>query len=301
MKTKITFLGTGQAIPTAKRNHTSILLSYDNENILFDAGEGAQRQMRKARTNPSKITRIFITHWHGDHVLGIPGILQTLKLSKYNKTLYIYGPKGTKKFMKLIMSMFVKVGKIKIQIKEITTPGIILETSKFKITTEKMFHGTPTLAYSFIEKQKLRLDKNKLKKLKLPARSPLLKKLAQGKNIKIKGKTIKASSLTYKQASKKITIILDTKENKNAYKLAKNSDLLICESTYSNAEKDLASKYKHLTSAQAANIAKKSKSKKLILIHLSQRFEKNDEKVLQQAKKVFKNTTIAKDLDKIEI
>ncbi len=301
MKIKLIFLGTGQAIPTPKRNHTAILLSYENENLLFDCGEGTQRQMRKTKIHPCKITRLFITHWHSDHVLGIPGILQTLQLSNYNKTLYIYGPKGTKKFMKKIMSIFVKVGKIKIQVREINQPETVLETKKFKITAETMIHGTPALAYSFIEKEKLRINKQKLAKLKLPERSPLLKKLAEGKNIKIKGKIIKASSLTYKQPNKKITIILDTKENKNAYALAKNSDLLICESTYSNKEKDLAEKYKHLTSEQAANIAKKSGSKKLILTHISQRYEKNYKKLLQQAKKIFKNTTIAKDLAKIEI
>ena len=102
---KLTFLGTSDSIPTEERNHTSILLTYEGENILIDCGEGTQRQIRKAKLNPCKITRILITHWHGDHVLGIPGLLQTLSMSGYNKTLYIYGPEGTKKFMKELLKI----------------------------------------------------------------------------------------------------------------------------------------------------------------------------------------------------
>ena len=106
-KIELTFLGTSDAVPTKQRSHTSILLNYAGENILVDCGEGTQRQFRFAELNPCKITRILITHWHGDHVLGIPGILQTLALSGYNKTLYIYGPKGTKEFMQNLLKTFV--------------------------------------------------------------------------------------------------------------------------------------------------------------------------------------------------
>src|SRR3989339_623098 len=111
MKIPICFLGTSQAIPTAKRNHTAMLLQYNDENILVDCGEGTQRQFRKAALNPCKITKLLITHWHGDHVLGIPGLLQTLALSGYNKILYIYGPRGTKKYIEEIMKIFNFVGK----------------------------------------------------------------------------------------------------------------------------------------------------------------------------------------------
>jgi len=130
MKIPIIFLGTGQAIPTAKRNHTSILLKYKNENLLFDCGEGTQRQFRKAKQSLSKVTRILITHWHGDHILGIPGLLQTLQLSKYQGTLKVYGPEGTIKFMNLMQKIFVKKGRLKIEVKEITK-GKVFETQDF--------------------------------------------------------------------------------------------------------------------------------------------------------------------------
>ena len=299
-KVRITFLGTGSAVPTARRNHQAVLLQYKDENILFDCGEGTQRQFRHAKLNPCKLTRIFITHWHADHVLGLPGLLKTLALNNYNKILKIYGPEGTKKMMELYLALFVhKTKQFQIKVHEIndSTP---VDEKEFRIEAEKMQHNCPTLAYSFFLKEKTRLDKKKLEKLKLP-NSAILGELARGKKMKIKGKIIDGKKLIYRQKEKKITLILDTLYNRKAEQLAKNSDLLICESTYNEEGKELAREYLHLTAKQAAEIAKKSKSKKLILTHLSQRNEANPKIVLREAKKIFKNTEIAEDLMRVEI
>lgn len=298
MKIPITFLGTSQAIPTEKRNHTAVLLKYKEEDILIDCGEGTQRQFRKAHLNPCKLTRILITHWHGDHVLGLPGLLQTLALNNYNKTLHIYIPKGTRRYIDLILRMFVFVGKIKYEIHECNS-GKILETEDFFIEAEKMFHGIPTLAYSFVEKEKLRIDKQKLKKLKIQGK--IISELQKGKDITWNNKKIKAGDLTYMQKGKKITIIMDTCINNSMLKIAKNSDLLITESTYAEKEANLAKEYRHLTAKQAAQTAKKSKSKKLILTHISQRYENNENIILNEAKKIFKDTILAEDLMKVEV
>jgi len=211
---KITFLGTSFAIPTAKRNHTSILLNYEGENILIDCGEGTQRQFRKARLNPCKITRILVTHWHGDHILGIPGLLQTLSLSGYSKTLLIYGPEGTKKFMRNILKTFIFTLSYKIKIEEVK--GKFFETDDFYIEAEKMTHGIPCNAYSFIKKGRIRINKEKLKKTKL-GQGPFLKKLAEGKNITYKGKKYLAKNLTFKEEDKKISFILDTSLNNRCF------------------------------------------------------------------------------------
>jgi len=298
MKIELVFLGTSQAIPTTKRNHTAILIRYKNENILIDCGEGTQRQFRKAKINPCKITRLLITHWHGDHILGIPGLLQTLALNGYNKTLEIYGPKGTKRFMDLMYRLFIYRKKIKIKVKEVSSEKII-ETPDFYITSAQMKHGAPCLAYSFVEKDKLRIDKNKLKKIKIQE-PRLIGQLTKGKPIKINKRIIKPNQLTYKQKGKKIAVILDTTPNPNI-KIAKNAEILISEATYSDKQKDLAKEYKHLTASQAAQIAKKIKAKKLILTHISQRYDNKENTLLKEAKKIFPNTEMASDLEKIEI
>lgn len=294
---KIIFLGTSDAIPSAERNHTSILLEYKNENILVDCGEGTQRQFRKAKLNPNRVTRILITHWHGDHVLGLPGLLETLDLSERKEKLFIYGPRGTKEFMDNLLKTFLFTGKYPIEIKEVN--GKFLETEDFLIEAAEMAHGVPCNAYSFVKKGILRIDKKKLAKTKL--KGPILKKIKLGKDVIVDGKKYRAKDLTYEENEKKISFILDTKLNEKIVPFAKNSNLLVCESTFGEELENKASEYRHLTSKQSAEIAKKSKSEKLVLTHVSQRYNKSQKNILSSAKKVFKNSFLAKDFDSFEI
>ena len=294
----ITFLGTADQMPSVKRNHTAILLSYESENILVDCGEGTQRQFRMAKINPGKITRLLITHWHGDHVLGIPGFLQTLSLSGYNKKLYIYGPKHTKEFMKDLLKVFNFQKNFEIIVEEVS--GKFFENRDFYLEAKEMQHGIPTNAYIFVKKGQIRIDKIKLKKSRLPE-GPLIKRLKEGKDIIYNNKKYLVKNLTYMQDSLKVSFVLDTKNNSRIIPFVRNSDLLICESSFDSELKDKAEEHLHLTSSQAAEIAKKSKSKKLILTHISQRYEQNPKKLLIQARKIFKNSYLVNDLDVVKI
>ncbi len=296
-KIKLYFLGTSAQIPTAKRNHSAILLTYEGENILMDCGEGIQRQFRIAKLNPCKITRILISHWHSDHILGIPGLLSTLALSGYNKKLYIYGPKGTREFMRDLLKIFNFQKKYEIIVEE-TNGGKFYETDSFYLESERMHHGIPTNAYSFVIKDKFRLNKKKIEKSKLPF-GPLLKKLKEGKDIVYEGKKYRAKDFVYEEKGKKISIVLDTLINERIIPFAKNSDLLICDSSFSSELGEQAKEHLHLTAKQCGEIAKKSKSKKLILTHISQRYENNLKELLNDAKKEFKDVHIAGDFDEL--
>lgn len=297
-KIKITFLGTSDAVPSIERNHTSVLLSYRNENILVDCGEGTQRQFRKAKLNICKVTRILITHWHGDHVLGIPGLLQSLATNEYKGVLHVYGPEGTKIFLSELLKIFNFRRSYKIEVEEVT--GKFLETDDFCISAEKMTHTIPCNSYVFVKKGKRRIDKAKLKEEKIPS-GIFLKKLKEGKDIVYNGKKYYAKKMTFSEEDKKISFILDTSFNKKIIPFAKNSDLLICESTFSSELEKKAGEYKHLTSSQAAKVAKESNSKKLFLTHISQRYENDKKKILGEAKKIFKNSFIAEDFMNVEI
>ena len=278
----------------------AVLLNYKGENILIDCGEGTQRQFRKAKLNPCKLTRILITHLHGDHVLGIPGLLQTLSLSGYNKTLFIYGPKGIKNFMQQLMKTFVFQLNYKIEVKEIIRKKRFFETDEFYLSAESMTHGIECNAYSFIKKGRIRIDKSKLKKAKI-SQGKHLQKLKEGKDIVYNGKKYFSKNLTFKEEDKKVSFVYDTSFNKKIQGFVKDSDLLICEATFDSDLEDMAKKKKHLTSEQAGKISKESKSKKLILTHISERYNKNLSKLLEDAKKFFKNVSVANDFDVVEV
>ncbi len=296
---EIVFLGTSEATPTAEKNQTSIYLKYNSENMLFDVGENTQRQMKIAGLNACKLTRIFITHWHGDHVLGLPGLIQSLGLNNYSNTLKIYGPKGTKKFLDIILKSFMFIEKIKIEVYEVSN-GIFIEEKDFYVESREMKHGTPCVAYSFIEKDKRKIDFKKIQKFEIPD-GPLIGQLQSGKNIKIKKKIISPKQVSEIIKGRKISVILDTLINENCYKISKDADMLISEATFSKELKERAKERKHLTSEQAGMIAKKSKVKKLILLHLSQRYNKKENIILDETQKVFKNTELAKDFMKVHI
>lgn len=295
-KVKIDFLGTGSMIPTESRGHPAFLLRYKGESILIDCGEGTQVQFRKAKLNPCKITRILITHWHGDHTFGLPGLLRTLSTSGYNKELIIYGPKGFKEHMDEMFKAFGGIDEFKIKIVEISKAGKFFENEDFVLESEKMIHVQPCNAYNFVLKDKIRIDKNKLKKYKIkPGKH--LQGLKDGKDIKFEGKKHKAKNLTFVEKGKKVSFVLDTRENKQIEKFVKDADAFVCESTFDSTFKDLAREYQHLTSEQAAKIAKKAKVKSLYLVHLSDRYRKSAKKVVQEAKKIFKNVVLPKDLE----
>lgn len=249
------------------------------------------------RQNPCKITKILITHLHGDHTLGIPGLLKTLEMSEYRREIEIYGPKGTINHIRSLERIYGKFG-INLQVHE--KHGVVFDGKEFQILSAPMAHGIETLGFSFIIKDKRKINKKLLEKMGVP-NSPLLKNLQEGKKVKIENKTLDPKKMTYIEEGKKITFILDTLPNPNATKLAKDSDLLVCESTFSKKDELIAKDHKHMTAEQAATIAKKSGSKTLMLTHISQRYEHSLSELLQEAKKVFKNTSIAEDLQSVEI
>ena len=290
---KVTFLGTSDSIPSIGRNHTSILLSQNSENILIDCGEGTQKQFREAKLNPCKVTRILITHWHGDHVLGIPGLLSTLALSGYNKVMYVYGPEGTKKKFLESLKVFPFKRDYDIVYTEISE-GRFFENEDFYLESEKMEHGVPCLAYSFTEKGHVRIKKEKLESL---GRGPHLKKIKEGIDIDVNGKKIRAKDFVYKERDKKISIVMDTRMNPRILPFVKGSDFFISEGTYSHDMKKEALEHFHLTVKQVSEIAKKANVRKLFITHISSRYVKAIKYLTDEAKSVFNETYLVRDLD----
>jgi ribonuclease Z len=296
---EIIFLGTSSMVPTKERNHSGALISFKGNNILVDCGEGTQRQLKFAGISASKINKILITHWHGDHVLGLPGLLQTLAANDYDKILEIYGPKGTKgRFNHMFKAFEFDHSRIKINIKEINN-GIFFENDDFVLETLQLEHGIECLGYNFIEKDRRRIELKKAERYGLKE-GPILGKLQDGKTITLNGKKIKPSDVSYIVEGKKVTFISDTLPCRNAYKLAEDADLLICEATYKSELEGKSEEYYHMTAKQAAAIANKENVKQLILTHISARY-KDGKEVEEDAKDVFDNVKCAYDLMKVEL
>ncbi|MFH1054163.1 MAG: ribonuclease Z [Candidatus Woesearchaeota archaeon] len=296
---EIVFLGTSCMSPTKDRNPFSVFIRYKNEGILVDCGEGTQRQFKISDISLTKITKILITHWHGDHILGLPGLMQTLGASQYNGKLSVYGPKGTKKFFENLKKSFYFDLRIEYEIIETNKDMTIFENKDFQIEARYLEHGVPCLGYRISEKAKRRIDMNKIRKIGIPF-GPLIGKLQDDKSIKYKGKKIKPDDVSIIENGKSIAIVVDTVMCKNALKLANNADLLIAESTFTSDLEEKGEEYGHLTAGQAASLANLANVKSLILTHFSQRYKTMDD-ILEDAKKTFKNVKCAFDLMKIKV
>jgi ribonuclease Z len=293
---QLTILGTTATVPTKNRNHPGYLLTYKAEGLLFDCGEGMQRQMKLAGISFSKITRIFLSHWHGDHMLGLPGLLQSMAMHEYTKELRIYGPPGSKLKFKKLLEAFESSYPIDATVHEIKE-GKFLDTKDFYVEAYPLAHRAKCYGFRFVEKDKRKIKKSALKKLGIPE-GPMVGKLQEGKSVTIKGRKIRPEEVSKIEKGRVFAYISDTRPNKNCYKIAKDADILLCESTYSAEHKRKAEEYYHMTAQEAGQIASQSNAKKLILTHFSARYK--DESILEKdARAVFDNTLAAKDFMKI--
>ncbi len=294
---EVLFLGTGCMQPTKARNHSGILLSHDKENILFDCGEGIQRQMRIAGVKPAKITRICISHWHGDHVFGLPGLLSTMGADKPEKKIYIYGPPGTKEYMKHLLLSFAAKDIIEHEIIEIKD-GKFFENDDFILESRHLKHSVLCYGFSLIEKDKRKINIAKAEKLGISG--PNLGKLQDGESITIKGKSIHPDEVSTVTKGKKVSYIADTTLCDGAYALAKDCTVLISEGTHLDEIKEKTEKYMHLTVKEAALLASESNVEKLVVTHISQRYKESGA-VLEEAKNYFHNVVVAEDFMKFKI
>ena len=285
-------------VPTKDRNHSAIFLKYHGEGLLFDCGEGTQRQIKLAKQRLTDVTKVFISHWHGDHVLGIPGLIQSLGASEYSGKLRIYGPKGTEEHMRNMFKAFVFDNKVDLEVIEIDE-GVFLETKHFQIEAYRLEHGIRTLGFRFVEKDRRRINLPYVRKMGIPD-GPLLGKLQQGKDVEFKGQKVKVEDATKIVKGKVIGIVSDTLLCKGANMIAKDADILISEAAYASDLLDKAHEYKHMTGQQAAQLASQNNVKRLVLTHFSARYKSADE-ILKDATDVFKETVCAYDLMKVKI
>lgn len=302
----IFFLGTGAGMPAKLRNVTSIALKLLEERgavWLFDAGEATQHQILHTSIRPRRIEKIFITHLHGDHIYGLPGLLSSRSFQGGESEVTVYGPKGIKEYVNVSLSISQTYLKYPLHIIEIEE-GIIFEDEQFVVESLPLDHGILSYGYRMVEKDRPgTLLADKLIEAGIRP-GPIFKKIKNGESVTLEdGRTIEPSHfLGPVQKGRIVTILGDTRSCENALYLAENADLLVHEATFSKGEEKLAYDYFHSTTHQAAEIAKQANCKQLCLTHISSRYDRNAwRELVDEAKEVFSNTEIAEDFKEITI
>ena len=296
---ELTFLGTSSAVPSKHRNHASVTLKAFGEVMMFDCGEGTQRQLAKAKISPMKIDKIFISHLHGDHILGLPGLIQSMGFRGRVEPLHIYGPYGISQLNEIICHFGYFAIDFPIEFHELVD-GKIIENDEYIVECVKTKHNVYNLSYSVYEKKKPRFLREKAMELGVKP-GPDFGKLHNGFEVKVGEKVIKPEQVLGKERQgTKIVYSGDTKPCEAMIEFAKGATVLIHESTYKAEDEKKATNNFHSTSTQAARIAKEAKVDKLILTHISTRYTKIDD-VEKEAIEIFKNTKVAYDFMKYEI
>ncbi|MCL5976071.1 MAG: ribonuclease Z [Candidatus Parvarchaeota archaeon] len=276
-----TFIGTSSAFPTVKRNHPAVYIMINGERMLFDCGEGTQRQIRKAGLSPS-IDSIFITHWHGDHSLGLGGIIQSLNMMKSNKRLNIFGPSGTEQGIKNILMTYRFYNQLDIKSKSINAPKEkkIFERDKYTVSAINIEHSVKCLAYKIKEKDVRNISVEKLAENGIKS-GKFLSKLKEGKDVIYNGIKLKYKDFTYLKKGKSLAYVTDLRYNRNVIPFIKSVDTLIIESTFGE-EFQKSYEFFHLNIKEAISLAKSSGAKEVFFVHTSQRYE-NDDSLVKSA------------------
>ena len=305
---QIEFLGTGAGVPARFRNVTSIalrLLEEINSVWLFDAGEGTQIQMLSSTIRPRKVDKIFVTHLHGDHIYGLPGLLSSRSFQGGEDELVIYGPHGIRQFVET--SLRVAQTHLTYPLKFVELPnegGEVLRTDKFTVTALPLDHKILSFGYRVVEHDHAgELLVERLREMNVPA-GPLYGELKRGKDVTLPdGRTIKSADVIGPaKKGRTVTILGDTRKTPNSVVLGRDADVLVHESTYGKGEGKQARNHYHSTSMQAADVAKEAGAGRLLLTHISARYAgKSANELAYQARTTFENTRVVNDFDVFDI
>jgi len=302
MEMRLTILGTSCSSPTKDRSLGGITFEFSGFHCLFDCGEGTQQAMMKADYRFMRLDVIFLSHFHADHLLGLPGLLATMTLNEREKPLVIFGPRGITEKVKLALNLAMLRPSFDIACAELKQ-GVILKADDFEISSFRVDHGIDAFGFCVKEKDKVgEFNRKKAEKLGIPV-GPLYAKLQSGKSVKVKGKTFRPEQVIDKSKARKgrkVCIVMDTKPGGAYVKFVHGSDLLVHESVFSEEFRERAEETRHSTAREAAKIAKKARCKKLLLTHFSPR-HKTLSIVKKEAQGIFPDTVIGRDLMTVSV
>jgi ribonuclease Z len=297
----VIFLGTGGSLPTRNRNPSAVMINREGELLLFDCGEGTQQQMMRAKTGMMSLSAIFVSHFHADHFLGIPGLIQTMSFMGRTEPLTIYGPQGTREFTELFKALGYFNLKYEVQGIQLK-PGDTVEGKDYIIQALETDHSIPSLGYALIENPRPgRFNREKAVQLGIPP-GPLFAVLQKGNPVEINGKIVKPEEVMgAPRPGRTIVYSGDTRPCQSVLEASKKADLLIHDCSFADEMAEWAEESKHSTAGEVALLAREADVRKLVLTHISSRYTDNPGPILADSKKVFESVLVAEDLMEIEI
>lgn len=286
-------LGCSSQQPTRKRNHGAYLIRWNEEGLLFDPGEGTQRQFIFAEVAPPCVTRIFVSHFHGDHCLGLGSMLMRLNLDKVTHPIHCYYPASGKVYFDRLRYGTIYHEMIHVIEHPVSKAGVVHDDGKFKIEAQFLQHGVENIGWRITESDTRRFDRAKLDSFGI--KGPAVRLLEQNGELLVGERLVSLNDVSTIRKGDAVAVVIDTSYCQEAIQIAKGARLLLCESTYLHEHRHLAEKHHHMTATQAATIAKEAGVKELILTHFSARYQDVD--VFEnEARLIFPNTHAADDL-----
>ena len=297
----VTFLGTAGSLPTPERNPSAVLVNREGDMILFDCGEGTQRQMMRARTGMMRLTHIFLTHLHADHILGIPGLLETMAFQGREEPITIAGPIHTAHMLECFKSVCYFSRDFPVRAVELE-PGEAMEMKGFQVKAFSTQHSVPSLGYCLEEEQRPgRFNREAAVSLGVPS-GPLFGRLQRGQSIEIEGRRIEPHQVMGPaRPGRKVVYTGDTRPCPSVEAASRRADLLIHDCALASDMAEWARETKHSTAAEAAEIARRAGVDMLVLTHISSRYSEDSSVLLKEARSIFQRSTVAEDLMSLEI
>jgi ribonuclease Z len=288
----LTILGCSSQQPTRTRNHGAYLVRWNEEGFLFDPGEGTQRQFIFANVAPTCVTRMFISHFHGDHCLGLGSMLMRLNLDKVTHPIHCYYPASGQVYFERLRYGTIYHQSIQVIEHPIKGEGVVHEDANFRIEARYLQHGVDNLGWRIKEKDTRKFDKAKLEAAGV--KGPTVRLLEEKGELILQGKKVRLEDVSHMETGDVLAVVMDTLPCQAAIDLSRGAKLFLCESTYLESHRDLAEKHHHLTAKQAAEIAKAAGAEMLVLTHFSARYQ-DAEVFIREAKPIFPNTFAAED------
>jgi ribonuclease Z len=296
---ELVVLGTASQAPTRVRNHNGYLLRWDGEGILFDPGEGTQRQMAHAGVAANEITRLCITHFHGDHALGVPGIVQRLSLDRVVHPVHAHYPaSGAEYFDRLRHATpFYEAAELIEQ--PVTADGVVATGEFGRLIARRLDHSLESYGYRLVEPDGRRMLPALLSAFGIGG--PDVGRLQRDGRLEVKGRTVTLEQVSEERPGQRVAFVMDTRLCDTVYALADGVDLLVIESTYLDADADLADANFHLTAAQAARVASRCGVRTLVLTHFSQRYTDPAAFADEAARHFDGDIVVAEDLTRVPV